>query len=94
MVKINYLPNFLTGLRIILSMVLLTTGPFSVPFFVVYLICGGTDVLDGYIARKFNIATDFGARFDSFADSIFFLTAIFIFKPLFKQKSWILVLIF
>ncbi len=42
-----------------------------------------TDVLDGFIARKFNMESDFGARLDSIADNLTYLLAfvgIFVFK--------------
>jgi CDP-diacylglycerol--glycerol-3-phosphate 3-phosphatidyltransferase len=43
----------------------------STPFFVLYMICGLSDVLDGMIARKTNTASTFGARLDTIADFIF-----------------------
>jgi CDP-diacylglycerol--glycerol-3-phosphate 3-phosphatidyltransferase len=49
-------------------------------FLVVSLI---TDVLDGFIARRFNMQTEFGARLDSIADLgtyILAVTGIFLFK--------------
>ena len=43
----------------------------STSFFILYLICGISDVLDGMIARKTNTAGDFGSRLDTIADFIF-----------------------
>ena len=40
-------------------------------FFILYMICGLSDVADGIIARKTNTASDFGARLDTVADFIF-----------------------
>jgi len=36
-----------------------------------YLLCGLTDMLDGAIARKNNIVSEFGAKLDTFADIVF-----------------------
>jgi len=52
-------------------------------FLVLFIISLLTDVLDGFIARKFNRVTRFGARLDSLADEgmyILGLTAIWVFK--------------
>lgn len=46
----KYLPNALTLLRIVLCVPLLFLRPFSVWFFVLYTICGISDMLDGYLA--------------------------------------------
>lgn len=67
-------PNYLTILRIILTLGL----PFLIYqkwiFIVLFLLCGITDVLDGYIARKFDCKTTFGAKLDSAADTVLFIT--------------------
>jgi len=43
-------------------------------FVIVYIITGLTDVLDGWLARKFHWETDFGAKLDGFADIVFMLS--------------------
>lgn len=70
--KIKYLPNLITILRIIGTLCLFFTDPFSGPFFLVYTICGLTDVLDGWIARATHSVTETGARLDSVADLCFY----------------------
>jgi phosphatidylglycerophosphate synthase len=68
--RVITLPNLLSGLRLILSLVLLyiawlgNRGLFLILFFAALI----TDALDGLIARKFNQATPFGARIDSYGD--------------------------
>lgn len=44
-------------------------------YFILLLINLVTDVLDGFIARKFNMQTEFGARLDSFADILMYILA-------------------
>ena len=40
-------------------------------FFVLYMLCGLSDVLDVIVARKTNTVTNFGARLDTIVDLIF-----------------------
>ena len=67
--KVNRnLANYITFGRMILSLVLLLLDARFIPFYVIYVLCGLSDMLDGYVARKFKIATDFGGKLDSIAD--------------------------
>lgn len=63
--------NVITSSRIISSMCLLFCNAFSGWFYFIYLIAGITDMVDGIIARKLNVVSEFGSRLDSFADIIF-----------------------
>jgi CDP-diacylglycerol--glycerol-3-phosphate 3-phosphatidyltransferase len=45
----------------------------TVPFWVLYLIAGLTDMLDGFLARRWGVESKFGARLDSLADFVFVL---------------------
>ncbi len=45
-------------------------------FAIIFAITAFTDVLDGFIARKFNLETEFGAKLDSIADRIFYFSII------------------
>ena len=66
------LPNQLTSLRLLLSVVLfwLITSEHYIAAFVLFLIAVGTDWLDGYYARKFNQITTLGRILDPFADKV------------------------
>ena len=63
--------NIITSCRVLCSMLLLFFSMTSIPFYVLYLFCGLSDVLDGIIARKTNTVSSLGAKLDTFADSIF-----------------------
>ena len=65
-------PNFITSLRFIGTIAIIFLEPPKVPYFAVYTLTGITDVLDGFIARKTNNTSDFGARLDSIADLCFY----------------------
>lgn len=64
--------NIITASRILLSAVLLFSQPFSVPFGVIYLLCGLSDMMDGFVARKTHTESETGAKLDSAADALFF----------------------
>ncbi|MBP8640401.1 MAG: CDP-alcohol phosphatidyltransferase family protein [Oscillospiraceae bacterium] len=70
----NHSANIITAARIVLSVLLLTVKPLSIAFIVIYLLCGFSDVLDGYIARKTHTESMLGSRLDSAAD--FVMTAV------------------
>ena len=45
----------------------------TMPFWVFYVIAGTTDMLDGFLARRWGVESKFGARLDSLADFGFVL---------------------
>ena len=67
----KYIANIITGSRIILSLPLLFVPLTSAWFYVLYLLCGFTDMIDGVIARKTGSVSQFGARLDTASDLIF-----------------------
>ncbi len=85
----KYLPNALTLLRIALCVPLLFLQPFSVWFFVLYTICGVSDMLDGFLARRLGCASPAGARLDSAADFIFAAVLLFRLLPAMNLPVWL-----
>lgn len=89
------IPNILTILRFILIPVILYfifTGHYLLGF-IFFTISGITDILDGAIARKFNLITNFGKLIDPLADK---LTQISVLATLVFQKIipfWILIIV-
>ena len=63
--------NIITVSRILFSLAMILFPPSSVPFAVLYLLCGATDVLDGFVARKLHTESENGAMLDSAADLLF-----------------------
>ena len=57
--------NIITGFRVLISIALLFCPVFSPVFYVLYLIAGLSDMIDGTIARRMNTVSEFGARFDT-----------------------------
>ena len=83
--------NILTGSRIILSFCLLLFKPLTPMFLFVYICCGLTDVLDGFVARKLKVVSKFGAHLDSIADACFLMTVIVHLVPIIKLPMKLIV---
>ncbi|MDH2436489.1 CDP-diacylglycerol--glycerol-3-phosphate 3-phosphatidyltransferase [Pokkaliibacter sp. MBI-7] len=69
------LPNLLTAFRVVLIPVIVVV--FYLPFSwapwvsaLIFMLAGATDWFDGYLARKWNQATPFGAFLDPVADKL------------------------
>ena len=69
----KHIPNILSASRIALCLPLLLADAMTVPFWVLYVIAGTTDMLDGFLARRWGVEGKFGARLDSLADFVFVL---------------------
>ena len=67
------IPDLLSMSRIVLCLPLLIVDAMTIPFWVIYLIAGLTDILDGFLARRWSVESKFGARLDSLADFVFVL---------------------
>ena len=61
------LANYISVSRIIMSIMLLITKTFSTTFYIIYIYCGISDMLDGFIARKTKNESKIGAGLDSIA---------------------------
>lgn len=83
--------NFLSYSRICLALMLLFFEPLSTAFFVLYMICGLSDVLDGLIARKTGTTSSFGARLDSLADTLFVVVLLFMLYPVVQLSTGVII---
>ena len=61
-------PNIISALRIAGSMGLLFCNVAGWPFWTLYVLCGISDMADGWLARKLNAESKTGAVLDSVAD--------------------------
>ena len=85
----KHLANILTGCRILGSISLLFFPAFSVAFYITYLFCGLSDMIDGTIARKTNSASKFGSQLDTIADLIFVAASLFKLLPAIHIPGWL-----
>ena len=81
--------NFITICRIFGSILLLFFPVFSSAFYILYLFCGFTDMVDGTIARKTNAESAFGARLDTVADFVFVIVSLIKFLPAMDIPKWL-----
>ena len=63
--------NIITGIRIVCALALIFCPTFSIWFYVLYILGGISDVLDGMAARHLGKETKFGAQLDTIADIVF-----------------------
>ena len=90
----KHIANIITCCRILGSVLLLFYPAFSVEFYIVYIICGLTDMVDGTIARKTNSTSNFGAKLDTIADFVFVFVCSIKILPTLQIPLWLLVWIF
>ena len=81
--------NIITSCRILGSIGLLFCPVFSDGFYVLYLFCGLTDMVDGSIARKTGTVSSFGARLDTVADFLFVIASFVKLVPVIRIPVWI-----
>jgi len=67
----KYIANILTGSRAVFSLPLLFIPLSSAWFYILYLFCGLTDMIDGTIARKTGTVSKLGAKLDTVSDFVF-----------------------
>lgn len=84
-------PDVITLSRIASSILMLIVPGFSTEFFIIYAIGGASDVLDGYVARRFDLSTEFGSRFDTFADICFFCSTLAVIAASYKIPVWLFI---
>lgn len=95
------LPNKLTILRVILIpffvFFLLCQGGENMTFriisLVIFIVASLTDLLDGKIARKYNLVTNFGKFMDPLADKLLVCSALICLIELNQLPAWMVIII-
>ena len=83
--------NYISISRVIMSIILAITETFSIAFYIIYIYCGISDILDGFIARKSKNTSRMGARLDSASDIIFVIVAIIKILPALNLSKVIII---
>jgi len=92
------LPNMITMLRIgvipVLFGLLFSPGPvMSLVITIFFIAAALTDLLDGYVARRFKIVTTMGKFLDPIADKLIVNTAMILMIPTGRIPAWIVAVI-
>ncbi len=92
------LPNKLTLLRIVLILPFLLVLYLGVPFasyiaLAIFVLASLTDMLDGQIARKRGLVTDFGKFADPLADKMLVTAAMLWFVEIGQMPGWALLVV-
>ena len=83
------LPNAISALRFLGAVCLLFFGVESCAFWVIYFVCGLSDMADGYLARKLGCVSKTGALLDSLADLAFVISCCFKLIPALAFPKWL-----
>ena len=83
------IPDTITTLRFLGAACLLLCHPAGATFWVVYGLCGISDMLDGYLARKLHAESKTGAVLDSVADICFVVCCAIRLLPVVQIPTWL-----
>ena len=86
---IKHIANIVTVSRILGSILLLAFPAFSTEFYIVYILCGFSDMIDGTIARKTNSTGELGAKIDTVADLVFVTVSLIKILPALSIPQWL-----
>ena len=92
---LKHVPNTLTIIRFLLIPFIVAcifNGNF-IAAFIIFTISGITDIADGFIARKFNLVSNFGKLMDPLADKLLVCSALIALFDLGKLAGWIVIVI-
>lgn len=92
------LPNKLTLLRIVLVPVFVVVLYLNFPYnnlvaLAVFVLASLTDLLDGKIARKYHLVTDFGKFMDPIADKLLVTAALLVFVDWHMMPAWVAIVV-
>ena len=83
------LPNIITLFRIAGSLGLLLCDVAGVAYWIIYGLCGISDIVDGWLARKLKCVTKMGALLDRIADICFVACCAWELLPILKLPQWL-----
>lgn len=95
----KHLPNLITAARLLLTALLAVllmleqSRPLAVFCCLLFTIAAVTDMLDGYVARRYGVVSTLGKLLDPLADKLLVTTALIMLIPLNRMPAWVALLI-
>ena len=86
---IKHIANIVTACRIAGSVLMLFFPAFSAEFYIIYTVCGFSDMIDGTIARMTNSVGELGAKIDTAADISFAAASMVKILPSINIPQWL-----
>ena len=98
MIKLKNVPNILTLIRLLLIPVMLLcffliSGEDHIAAMIIFVLASLTDVLDGFIARKYHLITHLGEVLDPLADKLLKISTIIAFVIVEAIPLWLAVVL-
>ncbi len=92
---VSYIPNLITILRVaaVPILILLLKNEYFEPALLLFVAAGVSDALDGYIAKKYRVQSQFGAILDPVADKILLVSCFVMLTLLDHLPFWLLVIV-
>lgn len=87
--SVKRLPNDISAFRIAGSIGLLFCNVSGWPFWTLYVLCGFSDMADGWLARKLHAETEAGAILDSVSDIVFVACCAIRLLPVLEIPTWL-----
>ena len=81
--------NAITSCRTVCSIIMMFFPAFSPTFYVLYILAGVTDMIDGTVVRKTGTDSQFGVKLDSVADFVFVAVCLVKILPAITIPRWI-----
>jgi len=88
--KLN-MANIIIGIRIVCSMALLFCPVFSPAFYILYIVAGISNMIDGTVARKMDTVSNFGLKLDTAADFVLVLCCLIKLIPILHIPTWLII---
>ena len=83
--------NIITSIRIVCSIALLVCPVFSPGFYILYIVAGASDIIDGIVARKTETVSEFGSKLDTGADFVLTVVCLIKLMPVIHAPIWLII---
>ena len=83
--------NIITSIRILCSITMLFFPVFSPAFYMLYIVAGVSDMIDGTVARKTGTVSELGSKLDTAADLVLVIICLLKLIPVLHIPTWLMI---